>query len=199
MNYGPVARWYQFLSKLIFGNTLVRAQHLALSAVPENSHLLIAGGGDGEVLRHLPHPECPIDFVEISPEMLRLAKQKNQKNVRWFQQDIFAFRPDKSYDVILIAFLLDNFIPKEAKQLIAHLRHFLRKEGQIIIVDYTETPSFPQKILLQAMYLFFRIVANVQVKSLPPIERIMQENGFRKTGTLRLYRGFIEVKHYHPR
>jgi len=197
MNYAPIAPWYQPLSRVVFGNTLIRAQRMALEDVSPDAHLLIAGGGDGEILKHLQKWSGTIDFVEISEAMLRLARSKAAPPTRFIHQDIFNFLPDHPYDVVLFPFLLDNFIPEEAKQLIAHLRPFLTKEGQVIIIDYTEAPSFLQKILLRAMYFFFRIVANVRVKTLPPLEKIMQENGFQKTGTLRLYRGFIEVKYYH--
>lgn len=197
MNYARVAPWYQPLSRLIFGNTLIRAQRIALDTVSPGSRLLIAGGGDGEILKYLREWSGPIDFVEISPEMLRLARRKGSENVRWLQQDIFNFRPDQPYDIILFPFLLDNFLPEEAEKLIARLSSFLREKAQVIIIDYTETPAFGQKILLRAMYLFFRIAADVRVKALPPIEKIMQANGFHKTRSMHLYGGFVEIKHYH--
>lgn len=196
MNYGRIARWYQPLSKAVFGNTLVDAQRLALQSLSAGSRLLIAGGGDGEVLKHLQEWNGPIDFVEISEEMIRLAQRKPAPNTRFIHRNIFDFQPDNPYNIILFPFLLDNFLPEDAKKLIDHLRPFLVKEGQIIIIDYTETPSSWQKILLQAMYFFFRIAVEVRVKALPPIEKIMQENGFQKTRSFSLYRRFIEVKYY---
>lgn len=197
MNYGPVAPWYQPLSRIVFGNTLIRAQRLALEAVPADSRLLIAGGGDGELLKYLNHWSGPIDFVEISGEMLRLAQHKTLHPVRWFEQDIFDFHPDCTYDTILFPFLLDNFLPEEAELLIARLPSLLQEKGQVIITDYTETPSRWQKLLLRSMYLFFRVVADVRARVMPPIEKIMLENGFRKSRSFSLYGGFVEVKYYH--
>lgn len=196
MNYAPIAPWYQPLSRIVFGDTLIRAQRLALEAVSPDSRLLIAGGGDGEILKHLQGWSGTIDFVEISEAMLRLARSKAVPPTRFIHQDIFNFLPDHTYDVMLFPFLLDNFLPEEVKKLIVRLHPFLTKEGQVIIIDYTETPSFLQKILLRAMYFFFRIVANVRVKTLPPIEKIMQENGFHKTRSMHLYGGFVEIRHY---
>lgn len=197
MNYGRIARWYQPLSKVVFGNALIDAQRLALQRLPSGTRLLIAGGGDGEILKHLPGWAGTIDFVEISGEMIRLAQLRTASNTRFIHRDIFDFQPDGTYDVILLPFLLDNFLPERAKELIAHLQPFLSTDGEIVIIDYTETPVFWQKILLKSMYFFFRTVADVQVSALPPIEKIMQENGFRKTRSFSLYRDFVEVKYYH--
>lgn len=197
MNYGRIAPWYQPLSRIVFGNTLIRAQSLALQSEAGDSCLLIAGGGDGEILKHLQGWTGRIDFVEISGEMIRQAQRKAAGPVRWFQRDIFDFCPDCQYDIILFPFLLDNFLPEEAENLITRIPSFLHENGQVIIADYTETPCFWQKILLRTMYLFFRAVADVQVRALPPIEKIMQENGFRKTRSFGLYGGFVEVKYYY--
>ncbi len=197
MNYGRFARSYQFLSRLVFGNALIEAQRKALDGLSPDCSLLIAGGGDGEILRHLAHWNGPIDFVEISAEMIAVAKTKSPGNIRWFQQDIFDFQPDRVYDIVLIPFLLDNFIPKEAELLIVRIPSFLANNSQVIIIDYPERPVSWQKILLKSMYLFFRITANVPVNALPPIETLMQEKGFCKSLSFSLYGGFIEVKYYH--
>jgi len=196
MNYAPIAPWYQPLSRIVFGDTLIRTQCMALDNASPDSRLLIAGGGDGEILKHLRAWNGPVDFVEISAEMLRLARSKATPTTRFIHRDIFDFQPDHLYDVMLFPFLLDNFLPEDAEKLIVSLRHFLDKKGQVIVVDYTEKPSFWQKILLQTMYFFFRIVADVRVKTLPPIEKIMQQNGFQKTAGRTLCHTFIEIKHY---
>ncbi|MBX2952531.1 MAG: class I SAM-dependent methyltransferase [Leadbetterella sp.] len=197
MNYGRIAPWYRPLSRVVFGNTLIQAQRLALEALPADGRVLIAGGGDGELLKYLSHWTGAIDFVEISGEMIRLAQRQAVRPVRWFEQDIFDFRPDGTYNTILFPFLLDNFLPKEAEILIARLPSFLQQKGQVIIIDYTETPNVWQKILLRSMYLFFRAVADVRARALPPIKKIMQENGFCLSRAFSLYGGFIEVKYYH--
>jgi ubiquinone/menaquinone biosynthesis C-methylase UbiE len=196
MNYGRVARSYQFLSRMVFGNALLNAQRKALSNLSFPCNILMIGGGDGEILKHLSDFEGVLDFVEISSEMVLVAQSKTNFPVSWHVQDIFNFKTDRKYDVIFMPFLLDNFTTKQCSELITHLKPMLKSGGQVIVVDFTEKPNLWQKVLLFSMYTFFGLIAQVEANKIPDIERTMAIHKLQKTLETKSFRGFIEIKKY---
>ncbi len=196
MNYGRVAKSYQFLSRTIFGNALVDAQRKTLANLSYPCDLLMIGGGDGEILKYLSDFEGILDFVEISEKMTQEAQSKTILPVNWHVQDIFSFKTDRKYDVIFMPFILDNFTTKQCCELIAHLKPMLKIVGQAIIVDFTEKPTLWQKALLFGMYSFFRLIASVKTTKMPDIEQVMAIHNLQKTLETKSFRGFIEVKKY---
>ena len=196
MNYGKVSQSYQFLSRMVFGNALLNAQRKALSKLRFPCNVLMIGGGDGEILKHLSDFEGVLDYVEISSEMVLVAQSKTNLSINWHIQDIFSFKTDRKYDVIFMPFLLDNFTTKQCSELITHLKPMLKKEGQVIVVDFTEVPNLWQKVLLSCMYSFFRLIAGVKTAKMPEIEQIMAIHTLKKTLEMKSFRGFIEIKKY---
>ncbi|MDK7675812.1 hypothetical protein QP547_08375 [Weeksella virosa] len=53
MDYSYIAPYYQFLSRLVFGNHLIRAQYFALTLAKTTDKILILGVGDGKFLENL--------------------------------------------------------------------------------------------------------------------------------------------------
>lgn len=196
MNYGRFAGSYQFLSRLVFGNALIRAQQEALDGLTSPCNLMIAGGGDGEILKHLSGLQGELDYVEISEKMVNKAKSKTARAVHWYTEDIFSFKTHRKYDVIFLPFLLDNFTTGQCTMLMPRIHHMLKENGQLIVVDFTENPSLIQKGLLQLMYSFFKRFGALEVRSLPAMEESILSAGFSKTGTVRNFHGFIETKRF---
>lgn len=196
MNYGRVAKSYQFLSRTIFGNALVNAQRKALANLSYSCDLLMIGGGDGEILKYLRDFAGNLDYVEVSSEMILVAQSKTKLPVNWYIQDIFSFKTYRKYDVIFMPFILDNFTTKQCSELIAHLNPMLKIGGQVIVVDFTEKPNLWQKALLFGMYTFFRLIASVKTTKMPEIEQTMLIHKLNKTLETKSFRGFIEIKKY---
>lgn len=196
MNYDKTAAYYQFLSRFIFGNTLIEAQVEAINQFPANSSVLIAGGGDGEILKHFIGKNHKIDFVDCSSKMIEIAKSKTKLPLNWYCEDVFDFLPQHSYDVIFFPFLLDNFSDYEVEELILKSKRWLKKSGSYWVVDFTENPNLWQKTLLKAMYLFFKAIAGVVTARIPSIEEAMRFNKFVKVYESSSFSGFIEVKSY---
>src|SRR5665213_2689273 len=76
-NYDNSAWFYDRLSRLIYGDALVRAQVYLLGFIPENAKVLIAGGGTGWILEKLAdvHPAgLQITYAEVSAKMMAQAK-----------------------------------------------------------------------------------------------------------------------------
>lgn len=181
---------------MVFGKALINAQVKALADLKLPCNLLIAGGGDGEILKYLADFKGELDYVEISPKMIQLAKSKTELRIHWHIQDIFTFDTERKYDVIFLPFLLDNFSSSETKALIKRLAVWLKPSSNVIISDYTEKPNLWQRLILKLMYIFFKIVAGVNVSNIPPIESIMERSGFKKESESFHYGRFIETKVY---
>lgn len=196
MNYGRFAGSYQFLSRLVFGRALIQAQHTALAGLTSPCNLMIAGGGDGEILKHLPPFEGLLDYVEISEKMVNKAKSKTTLPVNWAVEDIFCFKTHRKYDVIFLPFLLDNFTNRQCAMLMPRLQNMLKENGQLIVVDFTESPSLIQKGILLFMYAFFKWFGALEVNALPAMEESILSAGFSKPLTVKNFHGFIETKRF---
>jgi ubiquinone/menaquinone biosynthesis C-methylase UbiE len=173
-NYNGIARFYDFLSRLIFQRTIVEAQVGLLKQIPANSSVLIVGGGTGWVLEELAkiHSKgIEITYVEKSGEMIKLAKKKNYKKnkVEFIHQGIEEYIADKKFDVILTAFLFDNFLIDKIEFVFSKLDALLKQRGFWLFADFRNDDRrgpFWQKLLLKTMYLFFKITCNIETPHL---------------------------------
>lgn len=188
MNYGRVAKYYQLLSRMIFGDQLIQAHRVAAETFPEGAKLLVLGGGDGSYLPLL--KEYNIIFVDHSEQMIKIAQKQNHGPVEFHLADVFDF-PYSQYDGIILPFLLDNLNEEQCRKLITHL-----PACPIVVCDFPEKTKGLQALLLKSMYLFFKLTANVGVSKMPPIEKIMRDYSRVKTREITLMRDFIEIKKY---
>jgi ubiquinone/menaquinone biosynthesis C-methylase UbiE len=113
-NYDPLARYYDFLSRLVYGRTQVDAQVQMLDQVRPGDKLLIVGGGTGWILETLAalYPNgLQITYVEPSKVMIRLARRRKRggHTISFVELPIEQFVTDERFDCILTGFLFDNF------------------------------------------------------------------------------------------
>src|ERR1700761_5576970 len=111
-NYDSVARYYDGLSRLVFGRTEIDAQLGLLRYVKPGDRLLIVGGGTGWILEDMGRifPEgVSITYVEPSGQMMAIARRRNwgKSVVRFVQMPIEEFATFERYDCILTGFVFD--------------------------------------------------------------------------------------------
>ncbi|ADQ18378.1 class I SAM-dependent methyltransferase [Leadbetterella byssophila] len=188
MNYGRVAKYYQVLSRMIFGDHLIHAHALAAENFPKGAKLLVLGGGDGSYLPLL--KDYNIIFVDHSEQMIHLAQKHSHGQVEFHLADVFDFHYSY-YDGIIVPFLLDNFNDEQCRNLIR-----LLPPCPIVVCDFPEKTKGLQSLLIKSMYLFFRLTANVAVSKMPSIEEIMTEFSRVKTREITLMNDFIQIKKY---
>src|SRR4051812_8308924 len=77
LNFDHIARYYNILSIIVFGNAIHKAQTQFLDRIPDGSSVLIIGGGSGKFLREMliKRRFNKILYVEYSAEMIRLSKE----------------------------------------------------------------------------------------------------------------------------
>lgn len=195
-NYDNAAGFYDVLSRLVFGKSLIRARQVLLRFVKPDSEVLIVGGGTGFILEELAniHPDgLKITYVEISSKMIKLAQKKDwkQNEVLFVHTAIEDYVPARRFDVIVTSFLVDNFKEERAQTVFKILDSLLHPEGKWLFADFNiekKTGSFWQKILLGTMYRFFRILCNIEATQLPDMGVLFHLAG---------YKTLFETKHFY--
>ena len=202
-NYDPIADNYDWLSTIVFGQSLVNAQTCLLTHIAAGSNVLIVGGGTGWILSEIAKIHASgltITYVEISQKMIVLAKKHDVKNNEVFFENkaIEEFKSDEKYDIIFTAFLFDNFKSEKIETVFLHLNNLLKSDGKWLFADFhIEHNSQPwQKLLLKSMLFFFRVVCNIEARNLVAVDPFFLRNGFKKSVAYSHYRGFIESSVY---
>lgn len=198
-NYDPIAGNYDWLSRLVFRKNLILSQTCLLQHIPIGSKILIAGGGTGWILDEITkiHPSgLNITYVEISEKMIRLAKKRNhgENEVHFVHQPIEEFVSKNSYDIILTAYLFDNFQKPKAELVFKNLSQKLTPEGKWLFADFhldKKRGPWWQKHLLKSMIVFFRTACDIEAKSLVPMEKFFRANRFREMYSYRHMYGFL--------
>ncbi|GLU55698.1 class I SAM-dependent methyltransferase [Dyadobacter frigoris] len=173
-DFDIVARPYDFISRLVFGDALVRAQVSLLFQISPESRILIVGGGTGWILEEISkiHPSgLEIIYVESSSKMIELSKNRIRKNnnISFINAPIESYQIEKLFDVIITPFFFDLFKNDKIEILFSGLNEKLKKDGLWLYTDFVPTKyqtKIWQKLLLKTMYLFFGILSKVEASEL---------------------------------
>jgi ubiquinone/menaquinone biosynthesis C-methylase UbiE len=203
-NYDPVARYYDFLSWLVFGQTEINAQVELLGYVTPGGRMLIVGGGTGWILEKIATVQpsgLRITYVESSARMMERSRKRNcgQNSVEFVQLPIEEFAAAAPYDCILTGFLFDNFSADKARAVVRQLDLLLREGGHWLYADFylqKGKRKFWKAVLLKAMYIAARIICKVEAKQLPDMEMIFGEAGYAAVYTSFHYSKFIKSVAY---
>jgi ubiquinone/menaquinone biosynthesis C-methylase UbiE len=199
-NYDRIATFYDILSRIIFFKSQTSAQRDQLKHILPKSKILIVGGGTGWILEELSKvhdSELDITYVEISTEMIQLARKRDVKKnkVIFIPVAIEGFESLDQYDAIQSAFLFDNFSCKKARQVFDQLEKYLKPGGLWLFCDfqYEKKQGKTWKwLMLETMYLFFRLVSNVEAKELVNMDPCFERNHFIKIFFKSYYSNFIK-------
>ena len=198
-NYDPIAEKYDWLSKLMFRQSLVISQVCLLPHIPYGSNILIAGGGTGWILEEIAkvHPSgLSITYVELSEKMIFLAEKWNvgKNQVVFVNKAIEDYHSSQKFDIIFTAFLFDNFRFEKVETVFQHLNHLLKNNGKWLFADFymDEKSKYWHRLLLKSMLFFFRIICKIEARNLVPVEPFFNENGFEEIFSRSQYQGFIK-------
>ena len=199
-NYDPVARYYDFLSWLVFGQAEINAQVELLGYLAPGSRLLIVGGGTGWILEKIAAVHSSglhITYVESSPRMMELSRKRNcgHNSVEFVLLPIEEFVAPSPFDCILTGFVFDNFSADKARTVVRQLGLLLREGGHWLYADFY-LPKRKRKlwkaVLLRAMYIAARIICRVEASKLPDMEAIFGEAGYTSVYASWHYSKFIQ-------
>ena len=202
-NYNSIANIYDVLSRVVFGKSIMKAQIFLLKYIPENSKVLIVGGGTGWILSELSkmyEKGIEIMYVEKSAKMIALSKQKNiqHNSVEFINAGIEEFPTGKKFDIIFTAFLFDNFLPEKIEFVFSKLNQLLKPNGLWLYADFMNdkmNSKWWQKFLLKTMYLFFKITCNIETQQLINMSAYFA-GGYNKLSEKYFYSRFIKSMVY---
>ncbi|MFT6397363.1 MAG: ubiquinone/menaquinone biosynthesis C-methylase UbiE [Bradymonadia bacterium] len=184
--FAPFYRWVEYIA---FGRALEAARFALINRVTGADRVLVIGEGDGRMIERMLTiaPEARFDIVEISAEMITLAKHRigSRDNVHFHNGDartssLLAPTSDR-FDVIVTLFVLDCFDEAELGPLIRRLAAALTPDGTWLVSDFAIPESgwrrLHARFLLWTMYRFFGLVSGLRVRRLPPIGQSMTDAG----------------------
>ena len=200
-NFNNAAWFYDRLSRLIYGNALVNAQVWLLKYVPANAHVLIAGGGTGWILEELANIHQTgliITYVEVAPAMIARSKKRDVgvNQVIFINDAIEHVKFTSPFHVVITPFLFDNFKETNLEKVFGSIDKALKPGGIWLNVNFQLTGKWWQQVLLKSMFLFFRLLCNIEASELPDIENQFQSNGYVKSGNKTFYGNFISSSVY---
>lgn len=196
--FNRVAPFYDALQRKIFGSALIDSQRVFLEKIPDNSNVLILGGGSGKTMQHLLELRggCHIWYVEASDVMVALARERVRMqghNVHFVHGTEAAVPRDVVFDAAITGFFLDIFPDKKVASIARAMGKNLKKRGVWLITDFVDTGKWWHRILLWTMYRFFRVTSGIEAGSLPHWEMQIAASGFEQRGAKRFFGGFIKT------
>lgn len=196
--FDRLASVYSGLTQLVFGKTLQRAQRHFLYSIQPHDHILILGGGSGDLLKSLlsHKPDITVDYIDISPNMIKLSKKKtkNPSTVNFItgtEQHI----PARTYSVIITNFYLDLFSDITLQQVVQKIKGYVSTDTRWLATDFVNEKGW-HKVFLSCMYLFFRIITPIEASRLPDWQAGLQKAGMEEIKSKKFYRGFIKSSVY---
>jgi tRNA (cmo5U34)-methyltransferase len=202
-SFDSIAKFYDPLAQILFGNAIKCSQLYFLKELPEKANVLIIGGGSGWIITEIfkASPLCQLTYIEASEKMLQLSKQEAGEFsdritfILGTEEDI----PHQNhYDVLITNFLLDLFKEENLRKMMPLMSQALVEEGIWIFTDFTLTSHkrrhFWQKYLLKMMYVFFSIISGVEGRSLPDYDRLFNGVGFKQQKSRKFYWEMIESR-----
>lgn len=176
-DFNAIAPVYDFLKRLVFGQSIFWAAASHLNLITENCRVLVLGGGTGYILPHIRAKQ--IDYVELSSKMLALAKERVCPSpITFYCQSFETFESTHSYDIVVCEFFLDLFDQHSLGMTLLKIKELLSPGGNLIVTDFEKGNRFWKISLSALMHLFFRLTANLQSRSLSSIHEVILKNGF---------------------
>ncbi len=179
--YNLISPIYNTLKQMVFGDKLIEAEIHFLKNPNEKSSLLVVGCGTADFLSHIDLSKFDqITCLDKSRKMIETARKtasNRNLNISFLNCDFREFELRAKYDLISLPFFLDCQKDTQITEFIAKCYDLLKKDGQLIITDFykKQRNSILSTLLLSMMYIFFKIVTNIERMSLPDYKRFLDK------------------------
>lgn len=187
-DFNRIASVYDRLVRIVFGNEVRVSQEAYLGEISAQNSVLIVGGGTGKLLESLNKAD-EVVFLDKSEKMIYMAKKRSLNvKVEFLAQDLFNYKPRRSFDVIICPFFLDCFNEENLSLAIKHLKGLLMPNGRLFVTDFRYSKENPFAIL---MHLFFKITTNLESNAMKDIHECILNHGFVEEKRKSFYRDKI--------
>lgn len=182
MNCDFIAPHYWWIERLGMGRALERRRRWFLPELWNARRALVLGDGDGRFLRELVRTNAVVhaDYIDLSRRMLELARSKaggQRVDYRRADARTVEFSRD-GYDLIATHFFFDCFETSELETLIARIADTAKPGARWVVSEFC-VATVPARLLVSALYLFFRITTGLKTRGLVDHRPILQSHGFR--------------------
>lgn len=205
-NYKGVAPYYDILSQIVFRGQLVASQNYFLMELGNPASILIFGGGTGQMIPLLlkKYPKAEIHFLDSSKAMIAKAKARvglQNGRVRFTYGTEMELKPGNRYDVILTAFVLDNFENPRLTRVYQMLLASLQIKGKWIHTDFYLDQKSPywQRKMVDLMYWFFGVTAGLQNQTLPDFNALFSNSKVKLLKRKYFFSGMVRTHLYQKR
>lgn len=202
-NFNYIARYYDSLSRIVFGDAIVTSQRYLIQFIKPNSNILIVGGGTGWILEEIAKKHFDslhITYVEMSQKMIELSKRRNvgRNKIVFINQAIQSADLNASFDVIITPFLLDNFSNETTTTVFKKIDEQLVGGGSWLYGDFQlpEDHAFWQRFLITLMYTFFKLMCGIEANKLPETDSLFQQGNYQKSSSKTFFHDMICSIHY---
>ena len=193
--YNRLAPMYDSLAILFVGKQIQQAQLKLLHHLKDCRKALILGGGTGWILPYIfqINPTLQIDYVDNAACMIDRARAYagSYKTIR-FILGTEAAVPDRDYDAVVTNFFVDLFSDQQLTVLIEIIRTRLTTDAYWLVTDF-EAHTSGQRLKVNLMYKFFRIVTGLTTGMLPMWFQTFTRAGFILIADSYMARGFIRA------
>lgn len=199
-SFDSIARYYDFLSELVFGQNLNHAKKCFFHQCSADSKILLMGGGTGAILNELLQllPQATIDFIEPSAQMIAVAKKKLKKElsdrVNFICGDHLSVPAGRKYDIVTTFFVLDCLKQRDASRFSKIITEHLKETGTWLFADFYGEKNIFHGGLVWLMYRFFSVTTRIQATVLPDFEMLFRELNFHCKEEKHFLSGLIRSK-----
>jgi len=199
--YDTVAPYYDFLSRMVYGDAITKASAFLVSFIPPGSTVAIIGGGTGTILQQIAciNPAgLKIFYIDVSAKMISRAKGKwvGENEIVFINSAVQNVTLSETVDIVITPFLFDNFTDSTAQEIFGKIDGFLKPNGTWLFADFRDNGRW-QKGLLKVMYLFFQSVCGIEAKRLPDTDSLFCAAGYSTQQQRYFFSRFIYSAVYH--
>ena len=208
MNFNRIAPYFEYLEKIVFNKQMQRCRTAFLTRFPSVKKVALVGEGNGQFLLELiHHTDCEqIHYIDSSQVMLELARERLQKysevalqRVKFYLCDLTTEEmPDQNYDLVVTNYFLDVFDQQLLNETIMKIAASCKTNAVWLYADFQISGGIFQRVRafawIKVMYVFFRIVAQIQSLSLIDPSEILDQHGFRLKELMEFDRGLMRAE-----
>lgn len=198
-NFNSIAKYYDSLARMVFGDSIVNAQIHFLPLIKPSSNVLVIGGGTGWILEELKIDEKSIKvwYIELSDQMLFMAKKTTYPslNVDFIHGSEKDIPPGVVFDVVITNFFLDLFPEDKLKAIVGTIQSGMKPGAFWLVSDFVNE-KYWHRIFLWIMYRFFKLTTRIEASVLPEWGRLLENCVGVELQTKHFFGGFIKSSVY---
>lgn len=162
IQYRIISKFYVLLDIFYFNRKETNPRYGILDYIPDKKLKILEvciGTAENSIIIAEKKPNTEIIGVDLSKEMLALAKKKIEKkeitNIRTAVMDATNMNFENNYfDIVLISLVLHEVDNNIRHKIMKEARRVLKSRGKIIIVEWQK----PEKLIQKTLFLIIKLL-----------------------------------------